>query len=229
MLGVPRPKYGAEYEREPEVMLGAVLRALIVGLLAGGRGTDREAENPGEDPGRAPFIASDLIPVPAEVPENDGLALLCGARGSLRPPGCDEDASGRPSEPRFAVGEGPRFAIGEKPRFAIGELAFRPAAPSPLCEAAIAGDGLDKPEFRGGVILLTVGREVIPEAGCAAAMPAFDPSMLARVGEIFGRSRLALDRFRKALLGTLTRLPATDSPRSSVFRETAVIAPGRVA
>jgi len=211
LLGVPRPKYGDEYEREPDVMPGAVFRALTVGLLAG-RGTDREAENPGEELGRAAFIPSDLAPTPAEAPEND-LALLCGGRGTLRPAEADEDASGRPSDPRFA----------------IGEPALRPAAPSLLCEAAIAGDGLDKPEFLGGVIRLTVGREVIPEAGCAAAIPAFDPSTLARVGEIFGLSRLALDRFRRALLGMLTLLPATDNPRSSVFRETAVIAPGRVA
>jgi hypothetical protein len=221
LLDGPRPKYGDEYDREPDDTLGAVLRALIVGLLAGGRGTDREAENPGEDPGRAPFIPSDRTTAPAEVPAYD-LALLCGVLDTLRAAEGDEDASGRPSEPRLAIGEG------ADPRFAISEPALRPAAPSLLCEAAIAGDGLE-PEFRGGVILLAVGREVIPEAGRAAAMPAFDPSMLARVGEIFGLSRLALDRFRKALPGMLTRLPATDSPRSSVFRETAVIAPGRVA
>lgn len=230
MLGFPRPKYGAEYDREPDDMLGAVLRALIVGLLAGGRGTDREAENPGEDPSRARVVPSGLTPVPAEAPEND-LALLCGGRGTLRAAEADEEASGRPSAPRFAIGEEPRLAIGEAagPRFAIGEPTLRPAGTAVLCEAAIAGDGLDRPEFLGGVILLTVGREVIPEAGCAAAMPAFDPSTLARVGEIFGLSRLALDRFRKELLGMLTLLPATGSPRSSVFRETAVIAPGRVA
>jgi hypothetical protein len=193
-------------------MLGAVLRALMVGLLVGGRGTDREAEKPAEVPGRAPVIPSDLPPAPAEAPAYD-LALLCGVLGTLCEAAGDEEASERPSEPRFAV----------------GEPALRPAAPSLLCEAAIAGDGLDKPEFLGGVIRLAVAREVIPEAGCAAAMPAFDPRTLARVGEIFGRSRLALDRFRKALPGMFTRLPATDSPRSRVFRETAVIAPGRVA
>lgn len=234
LLGFPRPKYGAEYERDPEDILGAVFRALIV--LAGGRGTDREAENPDADPGRAVFIPSDLAA--PEAPEND-LALLCGGRGTSRPAEGDEDPSGRPSEPRFAIGEELRVAIGEElrfaigeaadPRVAIGEPALRPAGPSLLCEAAIAGEGLDKPEFLGGVMRLTVGREVIPEAGCVAAMPALDPSTLARVGEIFGLSRLALDRFRKALLGTLTLLPATDSPRSSVFRETAVIAPGRAA
>ena len=212
-------------------MLGAMLRALIVGLLAdGGRGTDREAEKAGEDPGRALVIPSDLTPAPAEVPAYD-LALLWAALGRLCAAEGDEDATGRPSEPRFAIGEEPRFSIGEAedPRFAIGEPAFRPAGPSLLCEAAIAGEGLDKPEFRGGVIRLTVGREVIPEAGCEAVIPAFDPSTLARVGEIFGLSRLAVDRFRKALPGMLTLLPATESPRSSVLRETAVIAPGRVA
>lgn len=230
----PRPKYGAEYEREPDDMLGAIFRALIVGLLCAGRGADREAENPSEDPGRAPFIPSDLTPAPSEAPE--GLVLLCGGRGTLRAAEGD-GASGRPSDPRFAIEEEPEFVIGEEPRFpigeaegarfAIGEPASRPA--TLLCEAAIAGDGLDNPEFRGGVIRLTVGREVTPEAGCAAARPAFDPSTLERVGEIFGRSRLALDRFRKALPGMLTLLPATDIPRSSVFRDTAVIAPGRVA
>lgn len=140
----------------------------------------------------------------------------------MRPAEDDDDASGRPSKPRFAVGV--------EPRFVIGELAVRLAGEAEgLCEAAIAGDGFDKPELLGGVIRLTVGREVIPEAGCAAARPAFDPSVLARVGEIFGRSRLALDRFRKALFGMLARLPATGSPRSRVFRETAVNAPGLLA
>src|ERR1700735_2524307 len=139
-------------------MLGAMLRALMDGLLVG-RGTDREAENPGEDPGRAPFIPSDLAPAPAEVPAYD-LALLCGVLDTLRAAEGDDDASGRPSEPRLANGEDPRSAIGESAhaRFAIGEPALRPAAPSLLCEAAIEGDGLDKPEFRGGVILLTVER-----------------------------------------------------------------------
>lgn len=140
----------------------------------------------------------------------------------MRPAETAEDAIDRPSEPRFDIGE-------TELRLAIDEPAVRLDGAEVLCEAAIAGEGLDEAELLDGVILLTVGREVVPSEGCAAAMPAFDPSMLARVGEIFGRSRLALDRFRKALLGMLALLPATGSPRSRVFRETAVNAPGLLA
>ena len=113
LLGVPRPKYGAD-EREPDDTLGAIFRALMVGLLAGGRGTDREADKPGDAPGRAPVIPSDLAPAPAEAAGND-LPLLCGVLDTLRAAAGDEDASDRPSEPRFAMDEAedPRFAIGE--------------------------------------------------------------------------------------------------------------------
>jgi hypothetical protein len=95
-----------------------------------------------------------------------------------------------------------------------------------LCDAT--GVAVDR-EFAGGVMWLTVGRDATVAEGCAAGRPAFGPSMLARVGATFGLPILALDRFRKALDGTLARFVATGSPRSRVFRETAVSAPGRVA
>ena len=73
---------------------------------------------------------------------------------------------------------------------------LRAAGAALLCEAAIAGDGLD--EALGGVIRLTVGREAAAADGCAAGKPAFGPSTLARVGDKFGLPILALERFRKA-------------------------------
>jgi hypothetical protein len=82
--------------------------------------------------------------------------------------------------------------------------------------------GLAEPA--AGVILLTVGREATPADGLAAGWPAFGPSMFSRVGEASGR--LMLDRFRKELGETLTAFEATGRPRSRVFRETAVSAPG---
>ena len=83
-------------------------------------------------------------------------------------------------------------------------------------------------ELAGGVILLTVGRDATAADGLAAGKPAFGPSMLARVGFTFGLPILALDRFRKAPEEMLARFRATGSPRSRVFRETAVSAPGRL-
>jgi len=79
MFGLPyeRGAFALPYERGVADILGAVLRLLIVGRLelpAGGRGTDRA---PGELEG-----GIDLAPVAAEGPEN-GLALLCGGRGTL--------------------------------------------------------------------------------------------------------------------------------------------------
>jgi hypothetical protein len=54
LLGVPRPKYGVEYERDDDVF-GMVLCALIViagrpTLASGGRGTDRVGEVEGIPP-----------------------------------------------------------------------------------------------------------------------------------------------------------------------------------
>jgi hypothetical protein len=46
LLGVPRPKYGVEYERGDADVFGTVLCALVAGRLTlpiGGRGTDRDA------------------------------------------------------------------------------------------------------------------------------------------------------------------------------------------
>jgi hypothetical protein len=79
-------------------------------------------------------------------------------------------------------------------------------------------------ELAGGVILLTVGREATPADGLAAGWPALGPSMFSRVGETSGR--LMLDKFRNELGETLTAFEATGRPRSRVFRETAVSAPG---
>lgn len=93
-----------------------------------------------------------------------------------------------------------------------------------MCEAAGVAVGLE--EFAGGVIRLTVGREAAAACGCAAAKPAFGPSMLSRVGDAFGRPMLALDRLRNALGEILAAFAATGSPCSRVFRETAVSAPG---
>src|SRR5271166_3892058 len=83
-------------------------------------------------------------------------------------------------------------------------------------------------EFAGGVIRLTVGREAVRADGCAAGWPAFGPSMLARVGDASGLPILELDRFRNAPGEILAAFWATGRPRSKVFRETAVNAPGRL-
>jgi hypothetical protein len=95
--------------------------------------------------------------------------------------------------------------------------------------ATLRGEAVDRAEFVGGVMRLTVGREVVAAEGCAAGKPALGPSMAERVGDALGLAILALERFRKALDGMLARFEATGSPRSSVFRETAVNAPGLLA
>jgi hypothetical protein len=185
-----------------------VLRALIVGrftLPSGGRGTDRDSGEFAADipPGRAP--------APDEDPENDR-SLLCGGRGTLR-------LLAICGALRFMVAGLliPRLDIGDcSPRFADGVVI-------PRAEAGA------REELAGGVMRLTVGREAIAADGCAAANPAFGPSMLARVGDTFGLAMLALERFRKALEGMFARFAPTDSPRSRVLRETAVNAPGRLA
>ena len=78
-------------------------------------------------------------------------------------------------------------------------------------------------ELAGGVILLTVGREVTPDDGLAAGWPALDPSVFSRVGETSGR--LMLDRFRNALGETCAEFEATGKPRSRVFLEAALRPP----
>jgi hypothetical protein len=226
------------YERGDD-KLGAALRALNP---PGGRGTDRA---PGEFEGAT---APGLAPAPAEGPEN-GRAPLCGGRGTLlfiATCGALRFAAGLPP-PRFDIPaelELPRLCGGRgtfrpagcgidlalftcPPRLAAGAPVLRGVGAAVLCEAATAGDGFD--ELLGGVIRLTVGREASAADGCAAGRPAFGPSTLARVGDTFGLPRLALLKFRKALFGMLTRLWATGKPRSRVFRETAVSAPGLVA
>lgn len=181
MLDMLRPALELPYERGAVDILGTVLWAVIVGRLklpSGGRGTDRDGD--AED-----VTAPDLALAPAEGPEND-LTPLCGGRGTERPAGAGSDLE----------------LVGCPARLAVGAAALRAVGVPVLCEAATAGDGVD--ELLGGVILLTVGREAAAADGCAAGRPAFGPSMLARVGDTFGRPILALDRFRKPLLGTLT-------------------------
>lgn len=206
LLGVLRPKYGLEDDREGEDIFGTVLRALIVGRLtlpSGGRGTLRFMPVCGA---LLRFGAIELAPwfdiaVELELPR------LCGGRGTLRPAGCGIDLAPLGCSPRFAGNVAVPRAIGVPP--------------------LRAEDGLD--EVLGGVIRLTVGRETVAADGCAAGKPAFGPNMLARVGDTFGLPILALDRFRKAPEGILARFAATGSPRSRVFRETAVSAPGLLA
>ena len=81
-------------------------------------------------------------------------------------------------------------------------------------------------ELAGGVILLTVGRDIALDEGCAAACPAFGPSMLARVGLTPGLPRLGA--LFTAFAGTWTILLCTDCPFFSVLAETAVNPPGLV-
>jgi hypothetical protein len=167
-LDVLRPKDGFEYEREVVDALGSVLRAVMVGKLpAGGRGTDRGV-------GEAEAVAP-----PDLMLGDDELTPLCGGRGMERPPGTGEDSAvvRRPPEAPPAA----------------GVAASCTAGAAILCEALGVAGGLEA--FAGGVIRLTVGREATVADGCALDILAFDPSMLARVGDTSGR--LMLDRFRK--------------------------------
>src|ERR1700685_2505662 len=191
LLGVLRPKYWLDDEREAEDIFGIVLCAVIVGCrepLVGGRGTDRDI---GEDADGPPDLA--VLPLESDPP-------LCGGRGTERPAGCGMDLA--------------PLDCPSGPRPADGAAVFR-ALPI-FCEAA----GLDAPA--GGVMLLAIGREVTPADGLAAGRPAFDPSMLLRVGDTSGLLMLALDKPRTALGVILAVFPRTDSPCSRVFRETAV-------
>jgi hypothetical protein len=216
-----------------------VLRALIAGrptLPDGGRGTDRDR---GELEGAIPPALA-----PIEGPDND-LTPLCGGRGTLlfmATCGAFRFAIAGVLTPRLDIAaELPRLCggrgtdrpagagrdlvlVGGTARPAVGVAMLRAAV---LCEAATAGDGWDEAPSR--VIRLTVGREAIAADGCAAGKPAFGPSMLARVGATFGLPILALDRFRKVPGEILAAFDATGSPRTSVFRETAVSAPGLLA
>ena len=54
-----------------------------------------------------------------------------------------------------------------RPCRAAGVAVLRAVGAAVLCEAAIAGDGLN--ELLGGVIRLTVGRAAVAADGCAAA------------------------------------------------------------
>jgi hypothetical protein len=75
-LGVPRPKYGVEYERDADAF-GTVLCALIV---AGGRGTDRIGDVEGIPPDLTvePFVGllTPWFDIGAVLPK------LCGGRGT---------------------------------------------------------------------------------------------------------------------------------------------------
>ena len=136
------------------------------------------------------------------------LPRLCGGRGTKRPAGAGEDSADvcRPSGVRVAAG----IAL------------LRVAGVAGLCEAGWIEVGLE--EAAGGVIRLTVGREAADSDGRAAA---FGPSMLSRVGDAFGLP--IVEMFRKAPGEILAAFWATGNPRSRVFRETAVSAPGLLA
>jgi hypothetical protein len=243
-----RPKLEFPYERGAEDALGTVLWAVIAGrlkLLCGGRGTDRGVAEVGvvSPPDLAVVLPepseSDRMPLcggrgmlwfiaictgsecdgaalrldiagvlPARLAVDTGLELptLCCGRGTKRPPG--------PADVVVCRGAGVRVAPG-----------VTVLRTSSLCKAASAGDGFD--EILGGVMRLTVGLEATDEDGCAAAAPLVGPSILARVGETSGLPMRGA--VRKALGETLTAFAATGSPRSKVFRDTAVNAPGLLA
>ena len=173
-----------------------------------GRGTDRDAA---EFEGATPPDRALNPPIDPEY----GLAPLCGGRGTLR---------------LVAICGVLRFIVGLLAlRFGIAEFADGRPWEFAGEVATLRGEAVGRAEFAGGVIRLTVGREVTAADGCAAGNPAFGPSMAERVGDALGLAMLALERFRSALDGMLARFEATGNPRSSVFRETAVSAPGRVA
>jgi hypothetical protein len=240
LLGMLRPKLEFPYERGADDVLGTVLRAVVVGRLklpVGGRGTDRGV---GEVEGvtRPDLVSPDLVVAPIEGPDN-ALTPPCGGRGMLwfiAIWGALRLAMVGLLTARFGVG-----AMLELPRLCGGRGTKRPAGagedsavvcrPSGgrvavgvcgLCEAGWVAVGLE--EAAGGVIRLTVGREAADRDGRAAA---FGPSMLSRVGDAFG---LPIEEmFRKAPGEILAAFWATGNPRSRVFRETAVSAPGLVA
>jgi hypothetical protein len=191
-----RPKYGLEFEREGDD--GIVLCAVSTGLPAGGRGTDRDIGDPRDDEPRGDEPKDDSpgrAPIPLERERS-----LCGGLGTERPAGCGIDLA------LLDCPSGPRFIDG---------AAVLRAAPM-FCDAA----GLEAPA--GGVIRLTVGREVTPDDGLDAGKPAFDPSTLLRVGDASGLPILALDKPRTALGVIFAVFPRTGRPRSRVLRETAV-------
>src|ERR1700685_2707945 len=79
LLGVLRPKYGLDDEREAEDIFGIVLCTVIVGCrepLVGGRGTDRDI---GEDADGPPDLA--VLPLESDPP-------LCGGGGAGAAGGC---------------------------------------------------------------------------------------------------------------------------------------------
>jgi len=181
-------------------MLGVRLWAVIVGRLKLPCGG--RGTDRGEVEGMLP---ADLAPGPLEGPASD-LAPLCGGRGTKRPAGAGRDATlfGRTSGVRL-----------------VGIAVLRTAEASGPREAGcVAG----RAELAGGVILLTVGREAAARDGRAFV---FGPSMAPRAGDTSGLPMAEI--FRKAPGETLAAFCATGSPRSSVFRGTAVKAPGLLA
>jgi hypothetical protein len=100
--GVPRPKYGVEYERDADAF-GTVLCALIVAgrlmLPSGGRGTDRMGEV------EAIVVPPDLAVVAVAGSDSD-LTPLCGGRGTKRPAGAGIDLAlvDGPSGARLGAG-----------------------------------------------------------------------------------------------------------------------------
>jgi len=213
-------------------------------LPSGGRGTDRDRGD-----------AEDILPPDRAIGLLDGSAIdlkpPCGGRGMLRfiaicvvSERAGSEVTPRPKNPRLDMAAGllfPRLCGGrgtKRPPGAGMEVALvvrpagvRPAgwvvlrAPGfPRAREAVAA-GLD--EIAGGVILLKVGREAVDRDGWAAGEPVFGPSLVSRVGDTSG---LPIEEMlRKAPGEILAAFWATGSPRSRVFRETAVSAPGRLA
>jgi hypothetical protein len=190
---VLRPKYGLEDERDEDIF-GIVLCAIVLVCPKFAGGRGTDRDID-EDEGA---IAPDLDDIAGLLTPRLDIAefpMLCGGRGTDRPAGCGVDLAPLDSGPRF-----PAAVVVPRPVF---------------CEA------VNLEALAGGVILLTVGLEATPAPGLALAVD--PPSTLERVGDAFGRPILELDRFRKAPFEMLARLPATGSPCSRVFRETAVM------
>lgn len=109
----------------------------------------------------------------------------------------------------------------ERPKFASG----RATEPLPLAWFIPARDEPNELDLEadGGVIRLTVERDIARAGAPAAGRPAFCPNLLCIVGLTFGLPRAGA--FRAAFAFTRTAFWRTGNPRSSVPRDTAVNPP----